>query len=131
MPDSSRPDRAAAQRHVDRIRAFRAELEQLTSNGVISLSPEQRRAIETHHDVVLRQLAATHDVDRSDAAGQLSRGMRIASFFAALALTAAIYSLVSRFWGRLELPMQATLLCAFPLMALVGVELAAQRERTL
>jgi len=109
MPDSSGPDRAEAQRHVNRIRAFRAELEQLISNGIVSLTQEQRRAIDSHHDVVLRQLAAAHDVDRSDAAGQLSRGMRIASFFAALALTAAIYSLVSRFWGRLELPMQATL----------------------
>ena len=43
MPDSSRPDRAEAQRHVDRIRAFRAELEQLISNGVVSLTEEQRR----------------------------------------------------------------------------------------
>jgi hypothetical protein len=57
--------------------------------------------------------------------------MQIAAFFAAIALTAAVYSLVARFWGRLDLPVQATLLGAFPLMALVGVELSAQRERTL
>jgi hypothetical protein len=76
-------------------------------------------------------LAARHDVDGSDATSQLSRGMQLASFFAAIALTAAVYSLVARFWGRLDLPMQATLLCAFPLMSLVGVEFAARRERTL
>lgn len=57
--------------------------------------------------------------------------MRLASFFAAAALSAAICSLVSRFWGRFDLPLQATLLCLFPLMALGGVELSARRERTL
>ena len=57
--------------------------------------------------------------------------MRLLSLFGAATLTAAAYSLVERFWGRLDLPMQATLLAAFPLMALVGVELSARRERTL
>jgi hypothetical protein len=125
------PDRAGAQRRVNRIRAFRAELDALTAAGVVSLTAEQRERTARHHDDLLRRLAAEHDIDRTDAAGQLSRGMQIASFFAALALTAAVYSLVSRFWGRFDLPLQATLLCAFPLIALIGVELAAQRERTL
>ncbi len=124
-------DRADAQRRVNRIRAFRAELDALTAAGAVSLTGAERENIARYHDALLRQLAAEHDVDRTEAAGQLSRGMQIASFFAALALTAAVYSLVSRFWGRLDLPLQATLLCAFPLIALVGVELAAQRERTL
>ena len=125
------PDRARAQRRVNRIRAFRAELDALTTAGVVSLTAEQRERAARYHDELLGRLAAEHDVDRSDAAGQLSRGMQIASFFAALALTAAVYSLVSRFWGGFDLPLQATLLCAFPLIALVGVELAAERERTL
>lgn len=131
MSDGRVGDRASAQRRVNRVRAFRAELDELIATGVVSLSAAQRQAIDAHQDAVLRQLAAAHDVDRSDTSGQLSRGMRVVSFFGALALTAAIYSLVSRFWGRLDLPVQATLLCAFPLVALVGVELAAQRERTL
>jgi hypothetical protein len=120
-----------AQRRVHRIRAFRDELQTLTTDGVVALTAEQRRAIDTHHEGVLRELAALHDVDATEAAGQLSRGMRVASFFAAVALIAAIASLVSRFWGRFDLPVQATLLCAFPLLSLVGVELSAQRERTL
>jgi hypothetical protein len=124
-------DRADAQRRVHRIRAFRAELAAIEDAGVTSLSDGQRDAIARHHDTVLQQLAREHDVDRTEAAGQLSRGMQIAAFFAAVALTAAVYSLVARFWGRLDLPVQATLLGAFPLMALVGVELSAQRERTL
>jgi hypothetical protein len=124
-------DRADAQRRVHRIRAFHAELQELTAAGVVSLSDAARESIARYHDPLLQQLSIEHDVDRTAAAGQLSRGMQAASFFAALALTAAAYSLVSRFWGRLDIPLQATLLCAFPLMALVGVELAAQRERTL
>ena len=124
-------DRADAQRRVHRIRAFHAELHELTAAGVVLLSDAARQSIARYHDALLRQLATEHDVDGTTAARQLSRGMQVASFFAALALTAAAYSLVSRFWGRLDIPLQATLLCAFPLVALVGVELAAQRERTL
>jgi hypothetical protein len=116
---------------VNRIRAFRAELEALDAEGIGSVSPDQREAIHRYHESLLHGLAATHDVDRSDTAGQLSRGIQIAAFFAAIALTAAVYSLVARFWGRLELPVQATLLCVFPLVALTGVELSARRERTL
>ena len=125
------PDRLEAQRRANRIRAFRAELDALADAGMSPLTPEQHAKITAYHDQLLRQLAAEHDIDRSDAAGQLSRGMRIAAFIAAIALTAAVYSLVERFWGRFDLPVQATLLCAFPLVALVGVELSAQRERTL
>jgi hypothetical protein len=124
-------DRTDAQRRVNRIRAFRAELDALTAAGVVSLTNAERERIARYHDTLLQRLAAAHDVDRTEAAGQLSRGMQIAAFFAALALTAAVSSLVARFWGRFDLPAQATLLCLFPLVALVGVELAAQRERTL
>ena len=46
-------------------------------------------------------------------------------------MTAAVAALVGRFWAGLDLPLQATLLCAFPLISLGGVELAARRERTL
>jgi hypothetical protein len=126
-----RSDRAEAQRRVHRIRAFRAELDAVREAGVGALSDEQRQDIDRYHDALLEQLAREHDVDRTEAAGQLSRGMQIAALFAAIALTGAVYSLVARFWGRLDLPVQATLLGAFPLMALVAVELSAERERTL
>jgi hypothetical protein len=125
------PERQEAQRRVDRIEAFRAELDPLTASGLVTLTPDQRQAIATYHEGLLQQYAVQFDVDRTAAAGQLSRGMRLASFFGAATLTAAIYSLVDAVWGRLEFPMQATLLCLFPLASLVGVELSARRERTL
>jgi uncharacterized membrane protein len=95
------------------------------------LSPQQLAAVRAYHDQLVAKLAAEFDIDRTEEAGRLSRGMQLASFFAAVTLTAAVYSLVSRYWARIDLPAQATLLCAFPLIALVGVELAARRERTL
>ena len=124
-------DREEAQRRVHQIDAFREELARLTSAQVLDLTAEQREAIAAHHDALLAQYARQFDVDRTTRESQLSRGMRLASFFAAATLTAAIYSLVDVVWGRLDFPMQATLLCLFPLAALIGVELSARRERTL
>ena len=124
-------DRDAAQQRADRIRAFRAELGALDAEGVVALTDDQRAALGTYHDQLLSRLATVYDVDASAAAQGLSRGMQLASFFAAVTLTAAVAALVAQFWARFELPLQATLLCAFPLMALAGVELSARRERTL
>jgi hypothetical protein len=120
-----------AQRRVDQIRAFRAELAALRSAGASPLSAEQDAALAAYHDQLLAELARHYDVDASERAGTLSRGMRVLSFFGAVTLTAAIYSLVSHYWARLDLPLQAALLAAFPLMALVGVELSSRMERTL
>ena len=53
--------------------------------------------------------------------GQLSRGLRLASFFGAATLVAAITALMQRFWGGFTLPAQLTLLTVFPLVALAGV----------
>lgn len=135
MPNAFRtPDTQSAddaQRRVDQIRAFRAELAALGAANASPLSADQEAALAAYHDRLLAELARRYDVDASERAGQLSRGMRLLSFFGAVTLTAAIYSLVSHYWARLDVPMQAALLAAFPLMALVGVELSARRERTL
>ena len=123
-------DRDEAEHRVRQIEAFRAELDRLAQAGVGEVTPAQRDAIAAYHDTVLRQYTERFDLDRTAAAAQFSRGMQVASFFGAVTLTAAVYSLVDRVWGRLEFPMQATLLCLFPLVSLVGVELSARRERT-
>lgn len=123
--------RGAAQQRADRIRAFREELTALRAEGLDVLSAEQEQQIARHHDGVLAGLAARFDVDVSETAGRLSRGMQIASFVAAVTLCAAIYSLVARFWGHLDLPLQVGLLALFPVLALAGVDLAARREPSL
>jgi hypothetical protein len=123
--------RAEAQRRADRIRAFRQELAALESEGASPLSTDQKAAIAGHHARVLADLACAFDVDRSDRAGHLSRGLRLASLFGAATLVAAVAALVHRYWGGLTLPAQVTLLTLFPLLSLAGVQAAAWRERTL
>jgi len=124
-------EREEAQTRVEQIRAFRAELDALEAAGLLPLTPEQQQSLTGYHNQLLARLTSQYDVDATERTGQLSRGMRLLSFSGAVTLTAAIYSLVSHYWGRLDVPMQAALLAAFPLMALAGVELAARRERTL
>jgi hypothetical protein len=122
--------RRGAQARADQIRAFRRELHALGNEDVLKLTPEQRMALDQHHDRLLMALARDFDVDQSEREGQLSRGMRIASLLGAAALVASITALVDQAWGQLGLPAQVTLLTAFPLVALAGVQLAAERERT-
>lgn len=127
MPAESR---RAAQQRADQIRAFRAELSALGQEGANPLAADQQAAIAVHHDHVLARLARKFDIDRSVASGQLSRGLRLASFFGAATLVAAITSFISRYWGGLGLPAQVTLLTMFPLVSLAAVQVAAERERT-
>lgn len=123
--------RLEAQRRADRIRAFRAELDQLRAEGGNPLSADQEARIAAHHDAVLAALAREFDVDRSASAEHLSRGLGAASFFGACALVAAVALLVTRWWGGLSMPAQVTLLTLFPMTALGGIEVAARREKTL
>ena len=125
------PDaRRAAQARADQIRAFRRELRALAEEGVFRPAPDEEGALAAHHERLLTSLARDFDVDRSEREGQLSRGLRIASLLGAAALVAAVAALVDQVWGRLTLPAQVTLLTGFPLAALAGVHLAAERERT-
>jgi hypothetical protein len=119
------------QERVGQIRAFHAELDELARAGVDTLSPDDLARVRAYHDALVDRLAAAHDIDRTEGARRLSRGMQLASFFGAVTLTAGLYLMVQRFWARLDLPLQATLLAAFSLTALVSVELSARRERTL
>jgi uncharacterized membrane protein len=120
-----------AQARADRIRAFQQELEVLEREGVLSLPSEGRATLAAHHAGLLRQLATDFDVDVSNDQKQLSWGMRLASLFGALALSAAVFFFFYRFWGVLTTPLQVGLLVAAPLLATLGVEYAARRERSL
>ncbi|MDH4066812.1 MAG: hypothetical protein OEW19_20620 [Acidobacteriota bacterium] len=122
--------RRAAQRRADRIRAFRDEVSALQAEQACPLTEEQLAAIAAHHGRLLAGLSEHFDIDRSADAGQLSKGLRLASLLGAAALVAAITTLIERVWGRLGLASQVTMLCAFPLASLAGVQMAAERERT-
>ncbi len=126
---SEMEDSYQAQARIDRINAFRTELAQLTQEGLAP--PETLRGQWAgHHDQLLAHWAAQYEVDTSGSQKQLTLGMRIASLLGALALSAAIYLFFLHFWGGLALPLQVTLLVGLPLVAMLGVEWAARRERT-
>ena len=80
-----------AQARADRIRAFQSELAVLQREGVVSLSDAAQDAVQQYHSGLLRGYAAEFDVDTSPDQKQLSWGMRLASLFGALALSAAVF----------------------------------------
>jgi uncharacterized membrane protein len=120
-----------AQRRVDRIRAFREELEALQNENVLVLDEQQGARLREYHQSLLDRFAALYDVDVSGAEKQLSWGMRIVSFLGALALSAAVFFFFYRFWGLLGTGVQVGILVAAPMAAAAGVDFVARREKTL
>ena len=123
--------REEAQARVNRINAFRGELDELERRGAISLTDEQRAQLHDYHHSVLDALTRRFDVDRSRAESQLSLGLRIVSLLGAAACTAAAVLFFQRFWGWLSSPVQVAVVWAAPLAALAGAIATARVERTL
>jgi len=122
------PSRHEAQQRADQIRVFRSELAQLENEGVFALSAEQRQRMDEHHRQLLGQYAQQFDIDRDKRASQLSLGMRIASLFGALALSASVFFLFYQFWGWLPTSAQVAILIAAPLLMLGGTLLIQHRD---
>jgi len=120
-----------AQKRVDRIFSFRDELVSLEQTGVLTLSEDQKKQLTTYHDDILRTLASQFDVDTSSVQKQLSWGMRIISFLGAAAISAAVFFFFYRYWGLLTTPWQVAILIAGPVLATLGVEFSARKEKTL
>jgi uncharacterized membrane protein len=120
-----------AQRRVDRIRAFRDEIEQLRVEGGLELTAEQRQRLDSHLDATLQSLATRFDVDTTDSEKRISWGMRIASTIAGLALCAAAVLFFYRIWGLLAVPLQVGVLAAAPPACVVAMNYSSRRERTL
>ena len=119
---------AEAQSRADRVEAFRAELAELRSAGVVRLEPEELVAIEKHHRRVLSDLVARLDIDLDERGRQLSLGMRIASAVGAAALAASFFYFFYSLWGAISLPGQVAILAGAPLLALLATDLIARRE---
>jgi len=119
-----------AQERVDRIHAFRRELDQLAREKVLLLSAEERARVDAHLDATLAELAARFDVDISDSQKQFSLAMRIASALGGLALCAAVFLFFFRYWGLLGTSVQVGILVAIPILALIATELVSRKEKT-
>jgi uncharacterized membrane protein len=122
-------NRAQAQQRVDRIRAFQEELEQLEHDQIVVLPAEQRQQLIRHHQGILAEFAKLFDVDTSATQKQMSLGMRIASFLGALALAASAFFFFYRIWGLISTPVQVLILICAPILAVLGVEIIAKREK--
>ncbi|ABA88588.1 hypothetical protein Pcar_1339 [Syntrophotalea carbinolica DSM 2380] len=120
-----------AQQRADRIRAFRQELETLEDEDVLVLDESQKLRLEAHHQTMLARFSSLYDVDISRSDKQLSWSMRIVSFLGALALSAAVFFFFYRFWGWLGTGVQVGILVVAPMVAVLGVDFAARREKTL
>jgi hypothetical protein len=123
--------RQDAQRRVEQVGAFKRELGELEREGVLALGFEERNRIERYHADLLGQLGRQFDVDRSEGQRQMSLGMRVASLLGAVAFSAGVVLFFYRVWGVLATPAQVAVLVLVPLLALLGVEVAARREKTL
>lgn len=120
-----------AQQRVDRIRLFRQELDTLEHDGVVALTDGQREQVARYHDDLLERLAGRFDVDRTEAQKRMSLGMQIASLVGAFAFSAAVFMFFYRFWGNLSVASQVGILTAAPVLAVIGVDIAARRDKTL
>ncbi len=120
-----------AQKRVNRIHAFRAELTQLQEAGVLTLGGEEAQQVQSYHDRLLGEYAERFDVDVTGADRQLSWGMRIVSFLGALAISAAIFFFFYRFWGDISTLWQVAILNLAPLLLLLVTGFVAGREKTL
>lgn len=121
------PSRHEAQQRADQIRAFQNELDCLEHEGVVALGAEQRQRVADHHRSLLIQYAHQFDIDRNVRASQLSLGMRIASLFGALALSASVFFLFYQFWGGLSTTTQVAVLIAAPL-GMLGITVWMQNK---
>ena len=102
--------REQAQQRASQIHAFHAELELLERQQVLSLNDSQRQRLGEHHQRLLERFSQQLDIDTSAHSEQLSLGMRVASFFGALAFACALFFLFYRFWGLFNTPSQVAVL---------------------
>jgi uncharacterized membrane protein len=119
-----------AQQRADRIRAFQEELAILEQEKILSLPKDQRSRLVEYHDEILRSFAGQFDIDTTSTQKQMSLGMRIVSFLGAAAISAAIFFFFYRIWGLISTPFQVALLISAPILASLGVEIAARKEKT-
>lgn len=122
--------KTAAQQRTDRIEAFNAELAQLAQDNVLTLTPEQRKAVADHHAGLLAQYSAAYDVDKTRQEKQLSWGMRIVSFLGALALSASVFFLFYQYWGGFSTAVQVTILIAAAVASFLATVAVSARDRS-
>lgn len=122
--------KAEAQHRVDQIQAFRAELDLVEQERILTLGAEQRAGLQQHHQQLLDRLSAVFDVDVTSKEKQFSLGMRIVSFLGSLALAASVFFFYFQYWGGLAVKTQVAILVAMPFVGLLLAVGAMQLEKS-
>lgn len=118
-----------AQQRADQIKAFQSELETLKDENISLLSKEQDELITKHHKELLANYSLEYDIDTSKNEKQLSLGMKIASFLAALGLAFSIFFLFLQFWGNYAQSTQIIILLLTPSLLLALTMYLKKGER--
>ena len=130
MGSNTAANKADAQKRVDQINAFHAEIAELEQVGLLQIPPQQKADIAAHHESLKQQLIQQFDVDINQSSRQLSRGMQVVSFLGALALAASVFFLFYQYWGFLGTAAQCAALLIAPLITLAAALVMRQREAT-
>ncbi|WP_321779495.1 DUF2157 domain-containing protein [Sulfurimonas sp.] len=107
-----------AQQRTDQVKAFQAELVILQDTDVIELTNEQNDKLDKYHQNLLSNYSLEFDIDTTKNEKQLSLGMKIVSFLAALGLAFSIFFLFLQFWGSFRESTQVFILIFTPTILL-------------
>ena len=121
--------RAAAQQAAARIEAFGHELARLEAEGVLQLDEAQRAAITASQQAALADWRQRFDIDVGSRQRQLSWGVKVAAFCAALALGMGVFLLLWRLWRHMDEAGQVMLPALAACLFTVGCGLFAAREK--
>ena len=124
-------NREQAQQRIDRIRAFQKEMSALETEGVLKISSEDQNKVSEYHSHLIDDFNNRFDTDTTVTEKKLSWGMRVLTFLGGFALCASAFLFFYRFWGMIPTWVQIAVLVVAPLLALLGMKFAANREKTL
>ncbi len=129
MPTCTPATRAAAQQAAARIEAFAQELARLEAEGALQLDEAQRAAIAANQQAALQEWRQRFDIDVGRSQRQLSWGVKVAAFCAALALGMGVFLLLWRLWRHLNEAGQVLLPLLAASLFTITCGLFAARER--
>tara|TARA_R110000787_G_scaffold44210_4_gene108528 strand:+ start:1336 stop:2400 length:1065 start_codon:yes stop_codon:yes gene_type:complete len=119
-----------AERRSRRIRAFRDELSELETEGILHLPAEDVSRVTAYHDDLLSRFSAAFDTNLNDGEAHLSWGMRLVSGLGAVALSLAVFLFFNHYWDAFSTPLQVTLATLAPFLGWAVTELVARLFRT-
>ena len=117
-----------AQQRAEQIQAFQSELEILQTENIISLTQEQNEKIARHHQKLLAEYSLKFDIDTSGDERQLTLGMKISSFLAALGLAFSVFFLFYQFWGDFYEHTQVVILLLTPTILLISTAILSKYQ---